>query len=287
MFAPLLGLIFSPFRLGLGLLLNLLAMLVKAETELAKAREGHAAEMKRVLDEVASLKGARDQDLERSDAVEAMLASTCTLVEEANHRNDRLEAENHTAREQLMRQVEEVNRRALKRQVEVERVKTDATALHASHAATIAQLEEANRRNEKNEEMLEEIAKENEDLELLADQRSNHVRTLAFARNQAKSELKELRLERSTINAEVFDIASLIPSPTDFGDLRCSFKRSFNELIFDDVPPLIMRRISSMIYKVDPGRRICRNIKHFINNSYQELRRLRYVCPPNNEETTE
>jgi len=92
-----------------------------------------------------------------------------------------------------------------------------------------------------------------------ADLRSNPVRTLAFERNQAKSELEQLRLERSTMNAKVFDIAkrstmntevfdpaTLIPSPIDFEDLSGSFKRSFNQLKFNnhDVPPLIMREIS-------------------------------------------
>jgi hypothetical protein len=134
---------------------------------------------------------------------------------------------------------------------------------------------------------LEEANHRNDELELLTDLRSNHVRTLAFERNQAKSHLEELRLERRTINAEVFDIASLIPSPTEFADLRCSFKRSFNELMFDDVPPLIMQGISKMIYRVDPCRRISRLIKMFINVSYQKLLRLGIVCPPNNEETTE
>jgi hypothetical protein len=296
-------------------------------------REGHLAEMKRVLDEVVSLKGARDQDSERCDAVETELASTRTQVEEANHRNNILESENRTARERFMRQAEEANchNENLKENIseleeniselerveadatalrsshaatiaqleeancrneeleenisELERVEADATVLRSSHAATIARLEEANRRNEKNEEMLEEIAKENEELELLADLRSNHVRTLSFERNQAKSELKELRLERSTINAEVFDIASLIPSPTDFGDL--SFRRSFNELMFDDVPPLVMTRLSRMIHQIDPCRRISRLIKGFINKSYRELLRLGIVCPPNNEETIE
>jgi hypothetical protein len=184
-------------------------------------------------------------------------------VEEANRRTENLKAENS------------------------ERVEADATALRSSHAATIARLEEANRRNEENEEILEEIAKENEELELLADLRSNHVRKLSFERNQAKSELEELRLERRTINAEVFDIASLIPSPTEFGDLSCSFKRSFNELMFDDVPPLIMKGISKMIYRVDPCRRISKLIKAFINNCYQELCKLGIDCPPKNEETIE
>ncbi len=92
-----------------------------------------------------------------------------------------------------------------------------------------------------------------------ADLRSNPVRTLAFERNQAKSELEQLRLERSTMNAKVFDIAkrstmntevfdpaTLIPSPIDFEDLSSSFKRSFNQLKFHnhDVLPLIMREIS-------------------------------------------
>ncbi len=88
-------------------------------------------------------------------------------MEEANHRTENLKAENSAAREGLIRQVEE---------------------LRSSHAATIAQLEEANHRNEKNEEMIEVIAKENEELVKLADQRSDYVITLANERNQAKSE---------------------------------------------------------------------------------------------------
>ena len=238
--------------------------IINKNNNLYTSREaGHVVEMKRVLDEVASLKGARDQDSERWVAVKAELASTRTQVEEANRRTENLKAENS------------------------ERVEADATALRSSHAATIARLEEANRRNEENEEILEEIAKENEELELLADLRSNHVRKLSFERNQAKSELEELRLERRTINAEVFDIASLIPSPTEFGDLSCSFKRSFNELMFDDVPPLIMKGISKMIYRVDPCRRISRLISRFINDCYQELCKLGIDCPPKNEETIE
>jgi hypothetical protein len=263
--------------------------IINKNNNLYTSREaGHVVEMKRVLDEVASLKGARDQDSERWVAVEAELASTRTQVEEANRRTENLKAENSAAREGLIRQVEEANRRTENLKAEnSERVEADATALRSSHAATIARLEEANRRNEENEEILEEIAKENEELELLADLRSNHVRKLSFERNQAKSELEELRLERRTINAEVFDIASLIPSPTEFGDLSCSFKRSFNELMFDDVPPLIMKGISKMIYRVDPCRRISRLISRFINDCYQELCKLGIDCPPKNEETIE
>ena len=43
-------------------------------------------EVKRVLDEAASLKRACDRDLEWCDAVEAELASTRTQVEEMHHR---------------------------------------------------------------------------------------------------------------------------------------------------------------------------------------------------------
>ncbi len=83
----------------------------EAETELAKVREAHTAEVKWVLDEAASSKGAHDWDLERCDAIKAKLASTCTQVEEMNCRNNSLEAENCAARKGLMRQVEEGNRR--------------------------------------------------------------------------------------------------------------------------------------------------------------------------------
>ncbi len=99
--------------------------------------------------------------------------------------------------------------------------------------------------------MLEEIAEENEQLELLANQRLNYVRMLAIERNQAKSELEQLHLERSTMNAEVFDTTTLIPSPTDFGDLRCLFKRSFNKMMFRNVPPLIMRGKSHEILQMN------------------------------------
>ena len=88
----------------------------EAETELIRVREAHTAEVKRVLDEVASSKGAHDRDLERCDAIKAELASTCTLeaencaarkglmrqVEEGNRQNDSLKAENCAAREGLM-----------------------------------------------------------------------------------------------------------------------------------------------------------------------------------------
>ena len=92
------------------------------------------------------------------------------------------------------------------------------------------------------------------------------------------------------INLNIFDTATIIPTPIDFGDFRCLFKRSFNELTFHNrVPPLIMRGISNLIYNIDPHRWIhkCINIKQFINTTYRELLMLRYDCPPNNEETTE
>ena len=57
--------------------------------------------------------------------------------------------------------------------------------------------------------MLEEIVEENEQLELMADQKSDYIRTLAIERNQAKSELEQLHLERSMMNAEVFDTTTL------------------------------------------------------------------------------
>ena len=58
----------------------------EVETKLARAREAHTVEVKRVLDEAASLKRACDRDLEWCDAVEAELASTRTQVEEMNCR---------------------------------------------------------------------------------------------------------------------------------------------------------------------------------------------------------
>jgi len=300
----------------------------EAKTKLARAREAHVMEVKRVLDKAASSKGARHRDSKRCNAVKPKLASTRTQFEEANCHNNSIEAKNCAAREGLMRQVEEVNRRkdsietencaaceGLMRQVEDANHRNDSIEAEncAAREGLMRQVEEANcsivnlkaeniSELERVKAELEEIAKENEELEWLADLRSNHVRTLAFERNQAKSELGQLRLERSTINAKVFDIAkrstmnaevfnpaTLIPSPIDFGDLSGSFKRSFNLLKFHnhDAPPLILPEISSMIYKVDPCRRICIIIKKTINGSFQKLRNLGFVCPPNNEETTE
>ena len=73
--------------------------IINKNNNLYTSREaGHVVEMKRVLDEVASLKGARDQDSERWVAVKAELASTRTQVEEANRRTENLKAENSAAR---------------------------------------------------------------------------------------------------------------------------------------------------------------------------------------------
>ena len=86
------------------------------EAELAKVREAYAADLKRLTDEKAS--GTHDQDLERCDAAEAELASARTQVEEANRRNERLEAENGAARDGLMRRISDL-----------ERVEADLTSL--------------------------------------------------------------------------------------------------------------------------------------------------------------
>ena len=216
----------------------------EAETELTRTREVHAAEVKRVLDEAASSKGAGDRGSEQCDVVEAELASTLTQVEEANcrnehlgeencaareglmlkveeanRRNDSLEAESCTAREGLMHEVEEVNRRnkhlkeencaareGLMREVEeanrrsehleeevcsLEEAKAEATKLDVKVEHLSDEVPAAHAKCKEKEGMLEEIAEENEQLELLANQRSNYVRMLAIERNQAKSELEQ------------------------------------------------------------------------------------------------
>jgi chromosome segregation ATPase len=209
----------------------------EAESELVLAREAHAAELKRVLDEAALLKGARDRDWERCDAAESKLASararneslvaekmrhiseersnnrsienlkaelaaTRTRVEEANHSYKNLKAKSITELEENISVLE--------------RVEADATALWSSHTAAVTRLEEASEGlmrkveelNHSNEilkaESVSEMERINSELEkavLLADQRSNHVLTLAFERNQAKTELERLLLERNTTNA--------------------------------------------------------------------------------------
>ena len=197
----------------------------------------------------------------RDDAdEESSHAATVTRLEEANRRNEHLEEE--------LCSLEDAKAEATTLDVKVKHLSNEVRAAHA--------------KCKENEGMLEDIAKENEELVWLADLRSNHVRTLVFERNQAKSELEQLRLERSTMNAEVVDQATLIPSPIDFEDLNGLFMRSFNQLKFHNhnVPPLIMREISKVIYNVDP----CRRIR---NNSYQELHSLGIDCPPKNEETME
>ena len=117
-------------------------------------------------------------------------------------------------------------------------------------------------------------------VEQLADERSDYITTLANERNQTKSELEQLHLKRSMMNIEIFDTATLISSPTDFGGSRCLFKRSFNELrIHDSVP--------HMMYNVDPYLWIRRCIKHLTIIYISGTTLLGYDCPPNNKETTE
>ena len=107
-------------------------------------------------------------------------------------------------------------------------------------------------------------------------------------KNQAKTELERLLLERNTTNTEVFDVESLIPSSTEFGDASGLFKRTFKELKYpDNLPPQILAEISKMICKVDPVVRIRIIIKHHISRGFFELQRLGYDCPPNNDETIE
>jgi hypothetical protein len=92
---------------------------------------------------------------------------------------------------------------------------------------------------------------------------------------------KQLHLETNTnTNFEIFD--TIIPSPIYLGGL---LKRPFKEMNFHpNVPQSIMRAISNMIIKVDPVHWICRRIKGFLRSSYQELLKLGFDCPPNNEE---
>jgi hypothetical protein len=73
--------------------------------------------------------------------------------------------------------VEEANRRTENHKAEnSERVEADATALRSSHAATIARLEEANRRNEELEENILELKCVEADATAL---RSSHAATVA------------------------------------------------------------------------------------------------------------
>jgi len=203
-------------------------------------------------------------------------------LEEANHSNENLKAVSVSEMERIKAELEEVNRSnenlKAKSVSEMERVK--------------AELEEANRSNENlkadSVSEMERIKAELEEAVILSDLRSNHVLTLAFERNQAKTELERLLLERNTTNAEVLDVKSLIPSPTEFGDSSGLLKRTFKELKYpDNVPPQILAEISKMIFKVNPVVRICIIIKHHIFRGFVELQRLGYDCPPNNDETIE
>jgi len=234
-------------------------------------------------------------------------AATVALLEEANCRNEHLEKENSAAREELMRKVEEANcsNENLKAEsvLEMERVKAELEEANCNienfKAESVsemervkAELEEANRSNENlkadSVSEMERIKAELEEAVILSDLRSNHVLTLAFERNQAKTELERLLLERNTTNAEVLDVKSLIPSPTEFGDSSGLLKRTFKELKYpDNVPPQILAEISKMIFKVNPVVRICIIIKHHIFRGFVELQRLGYDCPPNNDETIE
>ena len=94
-----------------------------------------------------------------------------------------------------MRSQEEAKAEATKLDVEVQHLSNKVSAAHA--------------KCKENKGMLEEIVEENEQLELMADQKSDYIRTLAIERNQAKSELEQLHLERSMMNAEVFDTTTL------------------------------------------------------------------------------
>jgi chromosome segregation ATPase len=134
--------------------------------------------------------------------LKAELAATRTRVEEVNHSYKNLKAKSITELEENISVLE--------------RVEADATALWSSHTAAVTRLEEASEGlmrkveelNHSNEilkaESVSEMERINSELEkavLLADQRSNHVLTLAFERNQAKTELERLLLERNTTNA--------------------------------------------------------------------------------------
>jgi len=178
------------------------------------------------------------------------------------------------AHEELMRRISELDR-VEAANLEPKRCK----AVEAKLASTRTHVEEANRRNER---LKAEYGVACEDLlsvERLADERSDYITTLANERNQAKSELEQLHLKRSMMNIEIFDTATLISSPTDFGNLRCLFKRSFNELRFHD-------SVSHMIYNVDSYLWIRRCIKHLPIIYISGTTLLGYDCPPNNKETT-
>ena len=150
----------------------------------------------------------------RNDSLEA---KNCTAreglmhqAEEVNHRNDSLNAENCAARKGLMRQVEEANRRNdglrsshaatvtrlegsvshLKEEVRsLEEAKAEATKVDVKVQHLSDEVRAAHAKCKENKGMLEEIIKENEQLELMADQKLDYIRTLAIERNQAKSEL--------------------------------------------------------------------------------------------------
>jgi len=78
------------------------------EAELAKVREAHAADLKLSMDKEAS--GSHDRYAERYDAVRAELASARSEIDEANRRNENIEAENGAAHDGLMRRIAELER---------------------------------------------------------------------------------------------------------------------------------------------------------------------------------
>ena len=165
----------------------------EAETELTRTRGVHAAEVKRVLDEAASSKGACDRGSEWSDVVEAELASTHTQVEEANRRNKHLGEENCAAREGLMRKVEEANCRN-------KHLKEENCA---AREGLMRKVEEANRRNERLEEenyaAREGLMRKVEE----ANRCSEHIEEEVCSLEDAKAEATKLDVKVEHLSDEV------------------------------------------------------------------------------------
>ena len=91
----------------------------------------------------------------------------------------------------MLRQMPQRSGRATLPVARLEDAKAKATKLDVEVKHLSDEIRAAHAKCKENEGMLEEIAEENEQLEQLADQRLDYVRTLAIERNQAKSELKQ------------------------------------------------------------------------------------------------
>ncbi|KAL3807868.1 hypothetical protein ACHAXA_010641 [Cyclostephanos tholiformis] len=178
--------------------------------ELAKAREAHAADMKRSMDEVASR--THDRYAERYDAIRAELASARSEIEEANRRNE-LEAENGAAHEGLICRIAELERAKSELTLLLEAEKHDNNANRATiavlqtnmsgHVATISRQEGSILRLEEEVRSITKILDDaNRKLEGTQSLRSRDASEQEFRREMGELEGKLVTMEGEMVDLQ-------------------------------------------------------------------------------------